>query len=364
MKKISYQFFLLLLLGFTSQLSAEPQGAKSEPYRLRDGDHFRLTVFQRPDLTKSLSIDQDGKVSLPTIQGAIPLRGLTLKEAEQKIRESLAEGRAKFPPMALAMLRYAREFVHVSGEIHRPGPVELPLGVRMDLETALAVAGGISPFADPDAIELVTADGVSETWTWEKIRGAKEKRLLSAGDQIIVSKGPLAKTSVSIEGRVEKHGLVTIPKRGKLDLATALLLAGGPSSYADLSRIEVIPADGSKPSYFQYEAILREAILKGDSGKTLLKPGDRVRVHESRFVGLGVTLSGAVMNEGFQPFPLDGRLDLVAAIARAGGFNRDANKKKVFLTRDGKTAQINAMELIMEMRKFMLQPGDLIEVAK
>jgi protein involved in polysaccharide export with SLBB domain len=138
----------------------------------------------------------------------------------------------------------------------------------------------------------------------------------------------------------------------------------GASSYADLSRIELIPEDGSKPSYFHYDEILGEAILKGDSGKTLLKPGDRVRVHESRFVGLGITLKGAVMNDGFQPFPLDGRLDLVAAIARAGGFNRHADQKKVFLTRDGKTLTINAMELIMEMRQVMLQPGDLIEVAK
>lgn len=138
-----------------------------------------------------------------------------------------------------------------------------------------------------------------------------------------------------------------------------IALAGGPGPNADLSKIELIPADGEPPSRFQYNAI-----LKGRAGKIPLGPGDRVRVHKSPFVGLGVTLKGAVLREGFQPFPLDGRLDLMNAIAMSGGFKRDANTRKVELIRDGKNFKLDTMELRKKGIQMMLQPGDIIKVPR
>ena len=126
MKNKLYQFLLLFLFGFSFQASAKPEGEKTKPYRFRAGDDFKLTVFQQPDLTKSLTIGQDGKVSIPTIKQAIPLRGLTLKEAEQRVRQALSKGGANPTPIALKMLEYSQEFVHVSGAVYYPGAIEIP----------------------------------------------------------------------------------------------------------------------------------------------------------------------------------------------------------------------------------------------
>lgn len=282
-----YQLILVLLIGLSSQLSAEPQEDKKEAYRLRVGDYFKLTAFAHPDLTKSFTIDQTGNVFIPMVEEAIPLKGLTLKEATQKILQSFPKNKANLR-ISLEILKFAQHFAEVRGEVNAPGPIHLPPIGSIDLATALASAGGLSLFADPDAIEFVTADGVSETWTWAELKDAKRKKpMLNAGDQIVVSQSPLAKTSVRVDGRVKKRGFLAIPENGNLDLATALLRSGGLGSSADQSRIELIPADGSPPSIFGYDAIWDKENLKGSAGKTLLKPGDRVRVHESPPAALG-----------------------------------------------------------------------------
>jgi polysaccharide export outer membrane protein len=83
-----------------------------------------------------------------------------------------------------------------------------------------------------------------------------------------------------------------------------------------------------------------------------------------------VNVLGNVNLPGAIPFPQEGRLNLIDAITRAGGFNRLADRKRVRLTRttaDGKTetTEINADQLMNKgasAEKWDLKVGDTIYI--
>lgn len=85
-----------------------------------------------------------------------------------------------------------------------------------------------------------------------------------------------------------------------------------------------------------------------------------------------VNVLGNVNLPGAIPFPQEGKLNLIDAITRAGGFNRLADRKRVRLTRttpDGKTetVEINADQLMNKgasAEKWNLQVGDTVYVSE
>ena len=81
-------------------------------------------------------------------------------------------------------------------------------------------------------------------------------------------------------------------------------------------------------------------------------------------MGRTFTVLGEVKSEGPYPFPLNGKLDLVAAIAAAGGLTDLANPKKVTLRRGNQTTQIDYQSLSREGRFLPLRSGDIIFVAR
>ena len=353
MKKNLYRLVLLLLFGATSYVSAESAPGSLKAYKLKVDDELQLNVFLQPDLSKLLTIDREGKVSIPMIEKALPLYGMTRAEAAEEIRSAYADGFLKYPQVDLKITKYSQDFVQVSGQVANAGPVAIPFHGKLDLFTALTQAGWVTGFANTDAIKLMTRSGASATVSLEEVLGEKGQRLMNPGDQIIVSKNRFAGMAVSVEGKIAKPGTLAIPKSGRLDLATAIVLAGGLTADADRARVELISSDGSKSSIFSYAAILR-----GNAGKIRLRGGDRVLVPQSPFVGLGVTMQGAVMKRGLLPFPLDGKFTLKSALTRAG-LSDLANEKKVEVTRAANTTRYNMKDLKTDI---WLHPGDTIKV--
>jgi polysaccharide export outer membrane protein len=82
-----------------------------------------------------------------------------------------------------------------------------------------------------------------------------------------------------------------------------------------------------------------------------------------------VYVNGSVSNQGVIDFPKEGGLTLLAAISRAGGFTRLANRKAVTLKRTvgddkSETYRIDVDELMKgsSTETWPLQPGDVITV--
>lgn len=193
------------------------------------------------------------------------------------------------------------------------------------------------------------------------ISGAMEKlRALYDADYLVDPKLTLtvddyAVQQVLVLGAVRAAGQIPIPTSGRLDMAAAIAAAGGLSETADDQNISLDRANGAS-SRFTFAAIER-------GNKVLLSPGDRIIVNESRFVNQSVTFVGEVRNRGPVAFPMDGGLDIVTAVARAGGFTELANPRKTSINRKGRVIVVDVREMSSKGGTlFKLEPDDIITV--
>lgn len=163
---------------------------------------------------------------------------------------------------------------------------------------------------------------------------------------------------ISVIGAVNLPGQVPIPLSGHLDLATAIATVRGLAENADVNDIQLVRESGSSSS-FSMDSI------SGPSGRIQLAAGDRIIVKESAFVGKTVTILGQVSKPGPLSFPFKSRLDLVKAIALAGGLTELANPKKVSVNRKGKITIVDFKALSQAGdRPFLLEPDDIVTVAE
>ncbi|MCG8362752.1 MAG: polysaccharide biosynthesis/export family protein [Pseudanabaenales cyanobacterium] len=128
-------------------------GTPSEPrfdlYRLGPGDAIFVSVQRFPDLSFQATLDIQGNVIVP-IEGAVSLEGLTLQEAQEKIRQ-MYNRYVVDPDVTLTLTAQRPVQVTVLGEVQRPGFYPLP---APQVSTALLSAGGSTNLADLRAISV------------------------------------------------------------------------------------------------------------------------------------------------------------------------------------------------------------------
>lgn len=206
-------------------------------------------------------------------------------------------------------------------------------------------------------IGSVEVGGLSVSDATRKIRDCYAKDYL-VDPKITLTVDDYATEFISVIGAVKSPGLIPMPVSGHLDLASAIASVGGLAADADLNKIQLVRAAGAIASFSM-------VAIQGASGRIQLAAGDRIIVNQSAFVGKTVTVLGQVGKPGPLPFPLNGRLDLVNAVALAGGVTEMANPKKVSINRKGEVTQVNFKEISQRGdRPLWLQPDDVITVAE
>ena len=100
-------------------LAASPATADSPvDYRIAPRDIVEVSVFQVPDLNKTVQVSDDGNISLPLI-GKMQIGGKTTHEAEQIIGDKLRKKYMQSPQVGVFVKQYGQR-VTVSGEVkHR-----------------------------------------------------------------------------------------------------------------------------------------------------------------------------------------------------------------------------------------------------
>lgn len=163
---------------------------------------------------------------------------------------------------------------------------------------------------------------------------------------------------ISVIGAVKNPGQIPMPVSGHLDLASAMATAGGLAENADANGIQLVRASGTTSNFSM-------SSISGTAGRIQLEAGDRLIVNQSAYVGKSMTVLGQVAKPGPLAFPLNGRLDLVNAIAMAGGLTELANPKKVTISRRGIATVVDFKAISQRGdRPFLLQPDDVVTVAE
>ncbi len=153
---------LLMVLGmgvllFAGQAAAEKAAVKpdSEDYVIGKSDSLEIYVWKEQELTRTITVRRDGKISLPLIDD-IKAAGRTPMELKSVITEELAEF-IESPEVTVIVQAQASQSYYMIGEIASTG--EYPLLKDMTLVQALAKAGGFTEWADRDDILLLRRVG-------------------------------------------------------------------------------------------------------------------------------------------------------------------------------------------------------------
>ena len=182
---------ILALLFFGVFLSAaQAQQA------LRPGDSIEISVWQDPKLDRRVVIGPDGFIGFPLV-GQIRAAGLTPQALEQVLRTRLQKNYTGQLDITVALAGINREYedelkpkIYVTGEVLRPGPYfNRP---TINVMQAIALAGGLSPFAARQRIQLHRkVQGVDTIFIFDynafsSGRIATDNINLQSGDIIIV----------------------------------------------------------------------------------------------------------------------------------------------------------------------------------
>ena len=131
--------------------AVKPAPGFTEEYHLGPGDKLRIEVYKDPQLSQSVQVRPDGKITLPLI-GDLDASNHTPIELRDAITASLKEYITN-PTVTVIVVEATAATAYVMGEVNHPGAVSLqaPLTVIQ----ALAVAGGLKDFADAKNIRIL-----------------------------------------------------------------------------------------------------------------------------------------------------------------------------------------------------------------
>jgi polysaccharide biosynthesis/export protein len=179
---------LLFFCGFlTSALAQEA---------LRPGDTITVSVWQDPKLDRKVFVGPDGYIGFPLV-GQIRVGGLTPRAVEDLLRGRLQKNYTGQLDVSVARADVNKESedetkpkVYVTGEVLRPGPYFAR--PKINVMQAIALAGGLSPFAARQRIQLHRkVNGVDSTFifnynTYAAGTDTADNINLQSGDIIIV----------------------------------------------------------------------------------------------------------------------------------------------------------------------------------
>lgn len=186
-------------------VSLPADSGSGEPpfYAIRPGDTLTISVLEDPNLTRTVLVRPDGRVSLP-IAGSVVVAGFSPEDLERLLSERFARGFQITPTVTVSIRglaplargggggeRQEPTRYYLLGSIGRRGPIDVP--EPLTILEVLALAGGPTPFAASDRIQIrrIDENGV-ETIMMFNFRALEDGELiqnnilLEAGDIVFV----------------------------------------------------------------------------------------------------------------------------------------------------------------------------------
>ncbi len=158
-------------------------------FQLESGDVVRVYVWNEPNHSRdAVLVRPDGKISLPLV-GDVHAAGLTVRQLSQTVK---AKVQAFVPnPRVDVSLVTARSYqIFVMGEVRTPGTFT-PQS-QINVLQALSLAGGFSPFAKRDRIQVVWKSSKGEVripFNYDEVLAGKNQEqnlVLCRGDTVLV----------------------------------------------------------------------------------------------------------------------------------------------------------------------------------
>jgi len=176
------------------QASAKPgQGSEAahsdSSYVIGANDVLAINVWKEPDISRSVPVRSDGKISLPLV-GELTASGQTPLQLEQEITKRL-QNYISEPEVTVIVSDSKSQKVNILGMVVRPGAYLLTSSTTV--LDAIAMAGGFKDFAKQKSIYVLrqAPDGTQKKIPFnykEVIKGqnAEQNIRLQAGDTLVI----------------------------------------------------------------------------------------------------------------------------------------------------------------------------------
>jgi polysaccharide biosynthesis/export protein len=147
--------FLIVWIWAAPLPAEEIVSAPSNDYIIGTGDVLDISIWKDPALTRSVLVLPDGKITFPLI-GILTASGKTLPELKKEIEGKIAKY-VKDPVLSVEVRQVTSMVIYVIGRVNSPG--KFMLNDNVTVLQALAMAGGLNPFAKKGDIKIFRQGG-------------------------------------------------------------------------------------------------------------------------------------------------------------------------------------------------------------
>jgi polysaccharide export outer membrane protein len=270
----------------TNGIGSQPADAvlyPAEDFRLGPGDLISVRIFLVSDYTATVRLDQDAIAQLPLI-GRVPLRGLSVREAQALIAQRLREGQFyRRPEVIIQVVQTVNGTVLITGEMRG----EVPVTVQRSLREILLTAGGL-PANASHTIKIVR-------------RGQKDPIVVDLGTDLASSAAAdipvlphdiiqVTRASVVyVFGAFTRQGAVPLDQATPLTLLQCAALSGGINFEGKYNDLRIIRTYGNERKFVNVNI---KKIREGKEPDPVLQANDIVYLPTSDMKavlkGLGV----------------------------------------------------------------------------
>jgi polysaccharide export outer membrane protein len=135
----------------TQNVKAPATKAHDDSFVIGNDDVLAINVWKEPDVSRSIPVRSDGKISLPLV-GEVQATGRTPLKLEQEIAERLKNYIAE-PEVTVIIQQINSQKFNILGMVNRSG--SYPINNSATVLDAIALAGGFRDFAKQKSIYIL-----------------------------------------------------------------------------------------------------------------------------------------------------------------------------------------------------------------
>lgn len=186
---LGLRFLACMWLIFIAPAALAAESGADSTYLINPGDVLSISVWREESLQiTDVLVRPDGYVSFPLV-GNLKVAGKGL----QTVSEEMANSLTKYipdPVVHVAAKTLSGNQVYVIGKVTRPGVY--PMGSNIDVVQALSMAGGMTPYAAANKVQILRREGGRQSAIQfaygdiEKGENLDQNIILKAGDVVLV----------------------------------------------------------------------------------------------------------------------------------------------------------------------------------
>jgi len=268
-------FSAIALAQVRPSLMEEVGKANLPALQLHAGDLVAVSVYDAPELTRTVRVDPDGTIRLPLLAEGVKAAGLMPRELEAGLTDALKSEEILVDPIVkVTVVEYHSRPISVMGAVRRP--VTFQSDGKVTLLEALSHAEGLTDDAGPEI--LVTQNDAVQRITVKKLLDGADPTVnlvLTGNEEVRV---PVA-GKIFVLGNIRKPGGFPVRDPGDSTVLKMVALSEGLMPFSEKIAYIVRRREGETP---QEIPIQLAKIMERKSPDVSLEIGDILYVPDNK----------------------------------------------------------------------------------